>query len=205
MKKIVFLSFVLWAEVASGQVTYPPVTIAFPQLLPGGDPSGPHYMTLLQIVNNNSASTTAQVQININGAITAGWMEIVYSPCDALTTVLLDSFSATTLISEIGIDPASDVLPATDFAAETDGVLNTGIAIANPDTAAAYVLARLWDPNTGNVLASNALSVPANGHVARFLTELFASVSNIKQIRAKVSLDSCSSSACNLEIGRAHV
>src|SRR2546425_11553259 len=59
MKKIVFLSFVLWAEVASGQVTYPPVTIAFPHVVAGGDPSGPHYMTLLQIVNHNSASTTA--------------------------------------------------------------------------------------------------------------------------------------------------
>src|SRR5881397_3374602 len=205
MKKIAFLSFVLWAEVASGQVTYPPVTIAFPHVVAGGDPNGPHYVTLLQIVNNNSASTTAhvtlfsdsgsplavlfdgqdpqstidlkldggqsrQVQININGAITVGWMGIVYSPCDALTTVLLDSFSGTTLISEIGVDSASDVVPS-----------------------------------TGSVLASNALSVPANGHVARFLTELFPSVSNIKQIRAKVSLDSCSSSACNLAGGNGFI
>ena len=240
MKKIAFLLFVLWAEIASGQVTYPPVTIAFPHVVAGGDPNGPHYVTLLQIVNNNSASTTAhvalfsdsgsplavlfdgqgpqstidlqldggqsrQVQITINGPITAGWMEIVYSPCDALTTVLLDSFSGTTLVSEIGVDPAFDVMSATDFAAETDGVLNTGIAIANPDTAAAYVLARLWDPNTGNVLAGNALSIPANGHVARFLTELFPGVSNVNQMRAKVSLDSCSSSACNLAGGNGFI
>src|SRR3989475_5455309 len=236
MKKISFLLLGRGGGFGSGHFTRPPVTIAFPHVVAGGDPNGPHYVTLLQIVNNNSASTTAhvtlfsdsgsplavlfdgqypqstidlkldggqsrQVQININGAITVGWMEIVYSPCDALTTVLLDSFSGTTLISEIGVDPASDVVPATDFVAETDGVLNTGIAIANPDTAAAYVLARLWDPSTGSVLASNALSVPANGHVARFLTELFPSVPNIKQIRAKVSLDSCSSSACNLAGG----
>src|SRR5947209_19630186 len=63
MKKIAFLSFVLWAEVASGQVTYPPVTIAFPHVVAGGDPNGPHYVTLLQIVNNNSASTTAHVTL----------------------------------------------------------------------------------------------------------------------------------------------
>src|SRR5437667_8760788 len=122
-------------------------------------------------------------------------MEIVYSPGDALTAVLLDSFSGTALVSEIGVDPASDVMPATDFAAETDGVLNTGIAIANHDTATAYVLARLWDPNTGNVLAGNALSVPGNGDVARFLTELFPGVSDVRHIRAKVSLVSCASSA----------
>src|SRR3989475_5929576 len=154
MKKISFLSFVVGGGFGWVQFTSPPVTIAFPHVVAGGDPNGPHYVTLLQIVNNNSASTTAnvslfsdsgsllavlfdgqdpqstidlkldgghsrQVQININGAITVGWMEIVYSPCDALTTVLLDSFSGTTLISEIGVDPASDVMPATDFAAQT--------------------------------------------------------------------------------------
>src|SRR5207249_10428049 len=63
MKKIAFLLFVLWAEIASGQVTYPPVTIAFPHVVAGGDPNGPHYITLLQIVNNNSASITAHVAL----------------------------------------------------------------------------------------------------------------------------------------------
>src|SRR5438094_9769974 len=63
MKKVGFLLFVLWAEVLSGQVTYPPVTIAFPHVVAGGDPNGPHYVTLLQIVNNNSASTTAHVTL----------------------------------------------------------------------------------------------------------------------------------------------
>src|SRR5437867_12185847 len=63
MKKFGFLLFVLWAEVLSGQVTYPPVTIAFPHVVAGGDPNGPHYVTLLQIVNNTSASTTAHVAL----------------------------------------------------------------------------------------------------------------------------------------------
>ena len=233
MKKIAFVAVVLWARVASAQVTYPVLTIAFPHIVAGGDPNGLHYVTVLQIVNNNSAATSAhvalfsdsgsplavlfdaqgpqssmdlkldggqsrQIQISINAAaITTGWMQIVYTPCDALTTVLLDSLSGPALVSEIGVDPSSDVMSATDFAAETDGILNTGIALANPDTTSAYVLASLWDPNTGNVLASNALSVPARGHLARFLTELFPNVSNIKQIRAKVSLDSCAGSACN--------
>ena len=240
MKNFTILFVLICARVASAQVTYPPVTIAFPHVVAGGDPNGPHYVTLLQIVNNNSSSTTAhvalssdsgspvavlfddqgpqdtidlkmdggqsrQIQISIGGAITSGWMTITYSPCDALTTVLLDSFSGPTLVSEIGVDPASAVMSATDFAAETDGVLNTGIAIANPDTATAFVLARLWDPSTGNVVASNPLSVPANGHIARFLTELFPSVPNIKQIRAKISLDSCASSACNVAGGNGFV
>ena len=143
MKNFTILFVLICARVASAQVTYPPVTIAFPHVVAGGDPNGPHYVTLLQIVNNNSSSTTAhvalssdsgspvavlfddqgpqdtidlkmdggqsrQIQISIGGAITSGWMTITYSPCDALTTVILDSFSGPTLVSEIGVDPATD-------------------------------------------------------------------------------------------------
>jgi hypothetical protein len=101
----------------------------------------------------------------------------------------------------VGVDPAFDTLESTDFAAETDSTLNTGIALANPNTAPAYVLARIWDPATGSQLQSTIVSLPANGHLAKFLTELFPNVLNIAQIRAKISLDSCSSSTCQFAGG----
>src|SRR2546428_4616893 len=240
MKKIALLFVLLSSDFTFGQVINPPVTIAFPHVVAGGDASGQHYVTLLQAVNNNSAPTTGhvslfsdsgtplavlfdgqspqstidikldsgqsrQIQITLNGPVTGGWMKIDYSPCDALTTVVLDSWSGPKLVSEIGINPASDVLSAIDIAAETDGVLNTGIAVANPDAGPAYVLIRLWDPNTGAVLAGNILSLAANAHVARYLTELFPSIPNISQIRAKVSVDSCSGSDCNFGGGNGFI
>src|SRR5439155_20146882 len=154
MRKLPLLLFLLYAKVAFGQVTYSAVTIAFPHIVAGGDPNGGHYVTLLQIVNNNSAATTGhvsmfsdsgtplavlfdtqgpqstidikldggqsrQIQINLNGPVTAGWMTIVYSPSDALTTVLLDSLSRPKLHSEVGTEPASDVMAVTDSAAPT--------------------------------------------------------------------------------------
>jgi len=232
MKKIALLLFLLSSDFAFGQVSYVPVTVAFPQIAVGGDPNGQNYVTLIQLVNNNSSSTTGhialfsdsgaplavlfdgqgpqstmdvpldsgqtrQIQITLNGSIvTPGWMEITYSPSDALTTVVLQFRSGSTLLSEIGVDPAFDTLVATDIATETDTALNTGIAIANPDTMAAYVLVGLWDPNTGAALANTTVSLPPNGHTSRFLTELFPNVASIRQIRAKVSMDQCSSSAC---------
>jgi hypothetical protein len=128
-------------------------------------------------------------------------MLINYTPSDALTSVILQFRSGTNLLSEVGIDPAFDTLGTTDFAAETDTTMNTGIALANPSTATAYVLARLWDPGTGTQTTSNILSLPPNGHLAKFLTELFPAVINISQIRAKISLDSCSSSTCSFAGG----
>src|SRR5262249_42531719 len=100
-----------------------------------------------------------------------------------------------------GVNPAFDAIAATDFSAETDVNLNTGIAVANPSSSIAYVLARVWDANTGTSFTSTILTLPANGHTARMLTELFPNVLNISQIRAKISLDSCSSSSCSFAGG----
>ena len=153
MKKIALLLFLLSCDYAFGQVNYVPVMVAFPHIAVGGDPNGQNYVTLLQLVNNNSSFTighvalfsdsgaplavlfdgqgpqstmdvkldsgqTRQIQITLNGIITAGWMEITYSPSDALTTVILQFRSGTTLLSEIGVEPAFDSISAgTPFSA----------------------------------------------------------------------------------------
>jgi hypothetical protein len=235
--RIVALLILLFAaDVAFGQATSTPVTVAFPQLAVGGDADGLNYVTIIQVVNNNSVSITGhialfsdsgsalavsfdgqapqstlditlapgatrQIQVTLNAAITVGWMTINYSPSDALTTVILQFRSGTTLLSEVGVNPAFDAIAATDFSAETDVNLNTGIAVANPSSSIAYVLARVWDANTGTSFTSTILTLPANGHTARMLTELFPNVLNISQIRAKISLDSCSSSSCSFAGG----
>src|SRR5438067_9528697 len=111
MKRITLLLLLFFGDIVFGQVTYSPVTIAFPQIAFGGDTGGANYVTLLQIVNNNSATTIGhlslfsdsgsalpvlfdgqgpqstiditlesgqarQIQLTLNGSITAGWMEI---------------------------------------------------------------------------------------------------------------------------------
>jgi hypothetical protein len=232
LRSIALWLFICFADVALAQSTFIPVSIGFPQIAIGGDQAGQNYITIIQIVNNNSAATTGRIslyggsgaplqvlfdgqgpqatldltlqpgqtrQIELSGAgeITAGWMDISYSPAAALTSVILQFRSGTTLLSEVGVDPAFQSISGTDFAAETDSTLNTGIAVANPTTSTAYVLALLWDPATGAQLASTLLTLPGRGHVSRLLTELFANIAGIAQMRAKVTLYSCSTAACN--------
>src|SRR6266699_1299528 len=187
MKKLAILLLLVWSDFSFGQSAFVPDTVDFPHIVAGGDPAGQNYVTLLQVVNNNSSSTkghvslfsdsgsplavlfdgqgpqstldvqlspgqTRQIQLTLKGPVTGGWMAISYTPSAALTTVILQFRSGTTLLSEIGVDPASDSMTSTDIAAETSPTLNTGIAIANPNTATAYVVAGLWDPNTGGGL-----------------------------------------------------
>jgi hypothetical protein len=226
------LLLLVLSHAAFGQATFTPVDLGFPHIVVGGDADGLNYTTLLQVVNNNSATITAhvalftdsgsalavlfdgtgpqstadltfaagesrQIRLTLSGTITQGWMRITYSPSEAATSVILQYRSGTTLLSEVGVDPAVSI-GSTDFAAETDVTINTGIAISNPTTATAFVLARLSDPGTGSTASSTVITVPANGHIARLLTELFSSVLTISQIRAKVSLDVCSSATCTV-------
>src|SRR5262245_28789341 len=220
MKKTVLL-LLLISDVCFGQqVVSQPVTIDFPQIAIGGDAAGVNYVTLLQVVNNNSAATTGrltlyaddgtgltalfdgqgpqssidinlpagqarQIRITTNGPLASGWMEIAYAPSDALTTVILQLRSGTTLLSEIGVQPA-DPIPSADLAAETDTSLNTGVAVANPQATAQTVLVQLWDPNSGSPSANTKLTVAAHGHMARLLTELFPAVNGISQLRPKI-------------------
>jgi len=220
------------AGLAHGQVTFLPVSLGFPQIAVGGDASGINYGTLVQMLNNNSAPTTAhialfadsgsplsvlvngdgpkstlditlaggetrQIQLTLVGNVTAGWMEIDYTPSEAVTSVIIQFRSGTQLLSEVGVDPAFDTFTGTDFSAETDSAMNTGIALANPSTSTVYILASLWDPASGAQITGTIITLPPNGHVARFLTELFPNVANIAQLRAEIALDSCLGATCN--------
>jgi hypothetical protein len=222
------------------QTSYPPVTLAFPHIAVGGDPAGGNYVTVLQIVNNNSAPTTGhfdllsdtgtafpvlvdgtgpsstidltlspgetrQILLFSTGAITSGWMRATYTPSAASTTVLAQYRSGTALVSEVGIAPASSTLLTTDLVFENDGALNNGIAVSNPSGATQYILAGLWNASTGAFDAGTVLSVPPNGHLARFVTEMFPNNPGVAQSRVKVSLDSCSNSSCTAPGGNGFV
>ena len=141
-----------------------------------------------------------EIRLTTSRPVTPGWMEITYSPAAALTTVILQFRFGATLRSEVGIQP-EDTISAADLAVETDANLNTGIAIANPDSTTAFVLMKLWDPNTGTPVSGVVLTLPPHGHVARFLTEVFPAVNNIGQMRAKLSLDGCSDAFCDVAGG----
>jgi hypothetical protein len=138
---------------------------------------------------------TRQIPVTLDATITTGWLKITYSPSDASTTVLLQFRSGSTVLSEIGINPAI-ATPTTYFATVTGAGINTGIAIANPNLSDDnYVQATLWDTNSAAPIASSVITLPPSGHTARLLTELFPNVPNLSGMR-KVSLGACGDSSC---------
>jgi hypothetical protein len=242
MKKTALLLFVLFCAAPAFAQVFVPTNVWFPHLDIGGDPNGPHYVTLVQASNNTSSYTigtlvvysdsgtqlsasfdgqapatsmqftvnsgaTRQIQISLNGAITPGWLQITYSPAPAETNVILQYLAGSTVLTEVGIPafsgqaaiptacqyqpPQTSEICGTYFPVETNANLNTGIAIANPNGAAA-VVAQLTDAS-GNLLASATIPLPTNGHTAKLLTDLFPTAPS--QTTAVLALYSCTSAA----------
>jgi hypothetical protein len=73
------------------------------------------------------------------------------------------------LVSEAGVPAAAPILSGRIYA-EMGSVVNTGLAIANPNNQQAQVTFHFTDSG-GNDSGSGMLIVPANGHKAQFLTE----------------------------------
>src|SRR5262249_6207260 len=60
---IALLLILLSTDRVFGQATPVPVPVYFPQLAMGGDPNGQNYVTIIQIVNNNSMSITGHIAL----------------------------------------------------------------------------------------------------------------------------------------------
>lgn len=142
-----------------------------------------------------------QIEISSTGDITQGWMQITYTPNLAETTVIVQYLAGSSILSEVGINPFLNNMtdttlgPATVFPVETnlDSNLNTGIAIANPNTAQ---VVRVQLLSGGTIVGTTTISLPQYGYTAKLVTDLFPNVSGISQMTAEVGLTSCTTTAC---------
>lgn len=73
------------------------------------------------------------------------------------------------VVTEAGV-PASPLITAGRIYAEVNGPVNTGLAIANPNSQAAVINFHFTD-SAGNDFASSATTIAANQQVARFLNQ----------------------------------
>jgi len=71
--------------------------------------------------------------------------------------------------------PGGTPLRALSVFARSGAGISTGVALANPNPAAANVTLTLVDSNSNSVATASAL-IPANGHLAEYIGEMFGSI-----------------------------
>ncbi len=125
-----------------------------------------------QLTVSLPALGTLKIQTEGGGALKTGWA-LVQSD-QSLSGVAIFSYfdGAGHFVDEVGA-PSSLDFGSMSLFAESSGSVNTGIALANPNSEPADVTLTLRD-SQAMTLAVQQLKIPANGHIAKYLTELFS-------------------------------
>src|SRR5207302_4346324 len=89
-----------------------------------------------------------------------------------ITNAVFQTFSGGSLVSEASVLESASAKQGLVYVKTDSGLANVGVALANLQTTANRVDLRLFD-QSGSVLETQEITLPPNGHVARFVTELF--------------------------------
>jgi len=116
----------------------------------------------------------AQFQTDGKGPLAAGWADVQSDQPLSGTALFGFLSSSGSFVSQVGA-PAGTPLRALSFFVQSGAGMATGIALANPNTAAASVTFTFVDSNS-NTLATASRSIPANGHFAEYIGEMFPSI-----------------------------
>ncbi len=120
------------------------------------------------VANRGGTSSTT---IGAGASITVGYGRIQPN-ADSTTPSGLAIFGFTqsgVLVSEAAV-PAAPLVQSARFYAEIAGSVNTGVAIANPNSQAATV-SFYFTNSTGSNVNSGTATIPANGQIAKFLDQ----------------------------------
>ncbi len=120
-------------------------------------------------------------------ALRSGWAQVIADGAVG-GTIIFQSTSGNTIISEAGVGDASLMRSFTIFA-DSMGASDTGIAIANPGTQAARLTFTLRS-RTGQPGPSVTRTLEPNAHTALFITQLFEGVPDIGEFEGTVDVTS---------------
>jgi hypothetical protein len=114
-----------------------------------------------------------RLQIETTGAgnLKTGWARVQSNKSIAGITIF-SLYKSGNFINEVGA-PATPALKSFSFLVETRANIHTAIAIANPNPSTAQASLVLRDSQGILLDSSVSLTIPGNGHVQKYLTELY--------------------------------
>ncbi len=122
------------------------------------------------------------------GTITSGWMRIIPDGEKAIgASAIFQLLEGEKLVSQAGVLPSPPLQSATIVYDSLGQGTNTGVAIANPNDQPNDITVGLFDKD-GKQVASLEFTLPARGHLARFVTELFPNIRGIDEMEGSLAI-----------------
>jgi len=181
-------------------VDEPNTTLYFPQVADGGgyrtnfilvNPSGtPTSATLAFFANDGTPlalpiggvlKTSHSVPLNAKGvsrfvtdgsssAINAGWVKVTCPVAITGSSIFQTRFN-NLILSEAGVGSSPLAQHLAAYVESSDST-QSGLAICNPNSSVATLTLNLRN-SSGDIVAATSITLPANGHLAKFVTEWF--------------------------------
>ena len=129
-----------------------------------------------------------------SGELKSGWARIRSDQPIVVTSNFGAIRADGTVITDVGVGEAE---PGTEFTifADTIGSNDTGLAVSNPDDEQAIDIQMTLNDAAGVMVDQTVVNLGPQGHLARFLSQLFPSVENIAEFEGTVVLTSTTAAA----------
>jgi hypothetical protein len=136
------------------------------------------------------ASGVARVVLTGDQTLHGGWVRLTLPSAVALVdSAVFQTFSGTDLVSEASVLESPQVTGGLIYINSQGSLENTGIALSNLQPAGNTIQLQLFDRN-GAVFSQQQVTLPPNGHLARFVTELFPELNSTDEFDGALSIHS---------------
>jgi hypothetical protein len=131
----------------------------------------------------------SRIVLDGDQVLRSGWARLTLSgPVHLIASAVFQTFNGPTLISEAGVLESAPTISSLIYVKSEAGKSNVGVAVANSQTANTLTL-QLFD-GAGTLSDTQTIALPPNGHVAKFVTELFPQLSSLADFDGAVAIRS---------------
>jgi hypothetical protein len=135
------------------------------------------------------SNRVTRIVLSGDSTLRSGWARVTLPSTLNLTiNAVFQTFNSATLVSEASVLESPSVQRGLIFV-KLQSNLNVGVAFANSSTNANTVSLDLFDQQ-GAIVARHDVALPPNGHLARFVTELFPEVVGLTDFSGSMALHS---------------
>jgi hypothetical protein len=131
----------------------------------------------------------ARVELSGDDVLRSGWIRLTLSSSVHLvTSAVFQTFNGATLLSEAGVTETTPTQRGLVYVKKFPGT-DVGVAISNSDSVPTTVSLDIFDQQ-GNLVTRRDITLPANGHMAQFVTEIFPQLGAVSEFTGSMAVHS---------------
>jgi hypothetical protein len=138
---------------------------------------------------NVPGNRVTRVELSGDQVLRSGWIRLTLPErAHLVTNAVFQTFARTALVSEAGVTETTPTQRGLVYVKKFPGT-DVGVAISNNDSVPTTVALDIFDQQ-GNVVSRRTIVLPANGHMAQFVSEIFPQLASVPEFTGAMAVHS---------------